>query len=118
MIFVVKYRKALLVGEVDDDLKQIVHEISQAEDSLFSIVTMESDKDHLHMLLDVEPTVSPTSIAGRIKQMSTVRIWQKHNVALKKQFWKENTFWSDGYFVCSTGDANMETIRKYIEEQG
>jgi len=31
---------------------------------------------------------------------------------------KENTFWSDGYFVCSTGDANMETIKKYIEEQG
>jgi len=28
------------------------------------------------------------------------------------------TFWSDGYFVCSTGDANMETIKKYIEEQG
>jgi len=37
---------------------------------------------------------------------------------LKKQFWKENTFWSDGYFVCSTGNANMETIKKYIEEQG
>jgi len=37
---------------------------------------------------------------------------------LKKSYWKENTFWSDGYFVCSTGDANMETIKKYIEEQG
>ena len=39
-------------------------------------------------------------------------------VMLKKSYWKENTFWSDGYFVCSTGDANMETIKKYIEEQG
>ena len=32
--------------------------------------------------------------------------------------WREKTFWSDGYFVCSTGNANMETIKKYIETQG
>ena len=118
MIFVVKYRKPLMFGEIDEDMKQIVHEISQSEDSLFSIETMESDNDHLHLLLDIEPTVSATSIAQRIKQMSTIKIWQKHSDALKKQFWKENTFWSDGYFVCSTGNANMETIKKYIEEQG
>ena len=118
MIFVVKYRKSLMTGEIDEDMKQIVHEISQSEDSLFSIETMESDNDHLHLLLNIEPTVSATSIAQRIKQMSTIKIWQKHSDTLKKQFWKENTFWSDGYFVCSTGNANMETIKKYIEEQG
>ncbi|MBC7010447.1 transposase, partial [Pseudoalteromonas sp. BZK2] len=26
--------------------------------------------------------------------------------------------WSDGYFVCSVGNASAETIRKYIQEQG
>lgn len=118
MIFVVKYRKPLLTGDIDEDIKQIVLEVSQADDSLFSIVTMESDKDHLHMLLDVDPTVSATSIVSRLKQISTSRIWKKHGAELKSQFWKENAFWSDGYFVCSTGDANMETIKKYIEEQG
>jgi REP element-mobilizing transposase RayT len=25
---------------------------------------------------------------------------------------KEKTFWSDGYFACSTGDASTETINK------
>ena len=37
---------------------------------------------------------------------------------LKKQFWIEHIFWSDGYFVCSTGDASTETINKYIESRG
>ena len=37
---------------------------------------------------------------------------------LTKHFWKEHTFWSDGYFVCSIGEANPDTIRKYIESQG
>ncbi|MBE0421569.1 MULTISPECIES: transposase, partial [Pseudoalteromonas] len=26
--------------------------------------------------------------------------------------------WSDGYFVCSVGNAAADTIRKYIQEQG
>jgi putative transposase len=96
-------------------MKQIIYEISQMEDSLFSIDSMETDKDHIHMLVDIDPNVSATQIVSRIKQMSTNRIWKK---VLKNSYWKENTFWSDGYFVCSTGNANMETIKKYIKEQG
>jgi len=29
-----------------------------------------------------------------------------------------NTFWSDDYFACSTGDASTETIMEYIRTQG
>ena len=36
----------------------------------------------------------------------------------KKQFWVKKTFWSDGYFVCSVGNAAADTIQKYIQEQG
>jgi putative transposase len=28
------------------------------------------------------------------------------------------TFWSDGYFVCSIGNVSKEVIEKYIQEQG
>jgi len=36
---------------------------------------------------------------------------------LRTVFW-DVVFMRLGYFVCSTGNANMETIKKYIEEQG
>ena len=118
IILVTKYRKPLLVGELDEEIKQSIFEISNLEDSLFTIDSMETDRDHIHMLVDIDPTVSATSIVSRIKQMTTNRIWKQHKEDLKKHYWGENTFWSDGYFVCSTGDANTETIKKYIEEQG
>lgn len=79
---------------------------------------MEVDKDHIHLLLDIEPKISVGSIVNRLKSISTNRLWKSHREYLKTQFWKERTFWSDGYFVCSTGNANMETIKKYIETQG
>jgi len=41
-----------------------------------------------------------------------------YGILLSKQFWKEHNFWSDGFFACSIGEANPETIRRYIENQG
>ncbi|WP_080228638.1 transposase [Helicobacter pylori] len=29
-----------------------------------------------------------------------------------------STNWTDGFFVCSIGEANLETIKAYIENQG
>lgn len=116
LIFCVKYRKKLLVNTLDEDMKQIMYDISQESD--FKIDIMETDKDHIHFLLSITPNYSITSIVRRMKQISTNRIWKLHRKILFTQFWKENTFWSDGYFVCSIGNANPETIKKYIEEQG
>lgn len=116
MIFVTKYRKHLLVGTMDTDIKQLLQ--NAADEMGVGMDIAETDKNHCHMLLDVPPTMSASQIASKLKQLSTYRIWQSREVDLKKQFWKERTFWSDGYFVCSTGDASLETIRKYIEEQG
>ena len=44
--------------------------------------------------------------------------WKLYPNFLRQYFWKEHTFWSDGYFVCSIGDANPDTIRRYIQNQG
>lgn len=37
---------------------------------------------------------------------------------LRKYFWREKTLGSDGYFVCSIGGANPNTIVEYIRNQG
>ncbi|MDR0572030.1 MAG: IS200/IS605 family transposase [Rickettsiales bacterium] len=86
--------------------------------SSFIIDVMEADKDHIHILLSIIPTYSISAIVNRIKSISTNRIWKLHWNYLRHQFWKEHTFWSDSYFVCLIGEANPETIKKYIENQG
>ena len=45
-------------------------------------------------------------------------IWKRYPDYLRKHFWKEHTFWTDGYFVCSVGNVSEEMLRKYIENQG
>jgi putative transposase len=67
---------------------------------------MESDINHIHFLIRYIPRLSVSSIVRKLKQEST------------KQIWLEKTFWSDGYFACSIGEASPETIREYILNQG
>jgi putative transposase len=97
-------------------MKKIILDICKISDC--KIDTMETDKNHLHILLNITPNYSIASIVNRLKSISTNRIWKLHNNILKQHFWKEKTFWSDGYFVSSIGEASPETIRKYIATQG
>lgn len=116
LIFVCKYRKKLLVDDLDNDMKSIMQSITSKSD--FEIEVFESDIDHIHFLIRYIPRLSVTSIVRKLKQESTIAIWQKHKNVLSKNFWKEHTFWSDGYFVCSIGEASPETVRQYILSQG
>ncbi len=117
LIFVTKYRKQLLV-KYGDEIKIILEDVSKEKN--FKIVTMEVDKDHIHLLVNYSPILSVVEIVRHLKQISTYRIWRQNNnhLDLSKQFWKEKTFWSDGYFACSIGNISKETIEKYIQNQG
>ena len=116
LIFVCKYRKPLLV-RYGEYIKNILYEIAEEYD--FGIMEMEVDKDHIHLLVEYNPTQSILELVRLFKQISTYRIWRNGNAKmLKKDFWKEQTFWSDGYFACSIGQVSREIIEKYIQTQG
>lgn len=117
LIFVVKYRKKLITPEISFFIKTIFTRV--ADRSGFRIELMETGEDHIHMLIEYEPKLSVLQIVRRLKQESSVSLWKIHKNFLKTHFWKEHTFWSDGYFVCSIGEgASYEVIQKYIKSQG
>lgn len=79
---------------------------------------METDKDHIHYMIETEPTISISKVVNLIKSYTTYHIWKKHTEYLKKPFLKEHTFWTDGYFACSVGNVSEEILKQYIENQG
>lgn len=115
LIFVCKYRKKLLI-KYGEEIKQIMKDISYQYD--FDILEIEVDKDHIHIMIESEPKLSPLMIVRVLKQQSTQIIYGRNRNELKKQFWKENTFWTDGYFCSSIGEVSSETLKRYIENQG
>lgn len=117
LVFVTKYRKPLLKNNlIVNQLRLKLADIEARSD--FNIELAEVDKDHIHILVDYEPKVSILQIVRRLKQETTFTLWRLFEEKLRKHYYKERTFWSDGYFVCSIGvGASYETIQKYISSQ-
>jgi putative transposase len=116
LIFVCKYRKPLLKGDLNEDMKTILENITNNSD--FNIEVMESNINHIHFLIRYIPRLSVSSIVRKLKQESTKQIWSLYSDVLSQEFWLEKTFWSDGYFACSIGKSSPDTIREYILNQG
>ena len=116
LIFVTKYRRKLFCGRVNIDLKTAVADVVARMDC--EIIQMETDRDHIHILLSYSPTLSVSDIAKALKQYSTAALWQLHGGFLRNKYWKKKILWSDGYFACSIGQVSQAVIGQYIQNQG
>ncbi len=97
-------------------VKNIMLEISNKYD--FTIIEIEVDKDHIHLMVESEPKVSSLMMVRVLKQQTTRELWRLFQQYLSKHFWKEKTFFTDGYFVSTIGEVSSETLKKYIQNQG
>jgi putative transposase len=114
MVWVPKYRKMILGGELAKRLKMSFEEVSERYE--FEIDTMEVKGDHVHLFLSAPPRYSPAKIVQIIKSISAKMVFKQYP-EVKKELWG-GEFWSDGYFVRSVGDkVTSEVIRRYIKYQ-
>jgi putative transposase len=116
IVLVTKYRKPLLNSNISKDIKQYILEICSKYN--YEIIAIETDKNHVHLLVGYDTTDSVCEIVKRLKQETTYNIWLKYADVLIRHYWKRKIFWSDGYFACSIGEVSTATIQRYIETQG
>ena len=114
LVWIPKYRKHVLSGEVSEYLKEVFQRI--AEEYELKIDTMEVMEEHVHIFVEVPPRYSLAQIVQILKSVSAREVFKKFP-KLRKQLWA-GELWSDGYFVRSVGDqVTTDIIRKYIEYQ-
>lgn len=117
LIFVTKYRRKIFKSDKRaDDVKQFLYDVTKKYG--YENIQMETDKDHVHILLEYSPKVSVSDIVRQLKQYSTYQMCIYHEEYLSKQYWKHKILWSDGYFACSISQVSQEIIEKYIQNQG
>lgn len=114
LILVVKYRKEVINDSISERLKGIFEYIQDN----YNIVLEEWDHDidHVHVLFRSEPNSNISKFINAYKSASS-RLIKKEYPSIKDRLYKE-TFWSQSFCLISTGEANIETIKKYIESQG
>ena len=85
VIFCPKYRHKILVGKVSDRLKEICNEISIAHD--FIIEEIETDKNHVHMIINCNPRYGVMKCIQLIKSTTAIRLFEEFPYIKKKYLW-------------------------------
>ena len=95
-------------------MKAIIQKIGYDYD--IDIVELEIPEDHIHMVVRSVPKQSPSNVMQVIKSITAREFFRTYPEIKKKYFWG-GKLWTQSYFVETIGNANEETIRKYVQEQ-
>lgn len=117
LVFVCKYRRQLLnANNIATDVKKLSSDFANKHN--VNIRYVETDKDHIHYMIETMPNINLANFVKGMKGYITYHMWQKYNAYLSKCFWNEHTLFSDGYFIASVGNVSEEILKDYIENQG
>jgi putative transposase len=111
LIWCPKYRRKVLVGDVEARLKQLLQE--KADKIGVSIEEMQIMPDHVHLFVKASPVASPHWIVQQLKGYTSHEL----RAQFKSLRTRLPTLWTRSYYVESCGHISEDTVKKYIEEQ-
>lgn len=112
-VFIPKYRKPVLKGDVGRRLREIIRQVCQGLD--VDIVQGHIRPDHVHLLLSMPTDIAPSRAMKAIKGRSSHHLLRDFR-RLRKLFWGRH-LWARGYFVATSGNVTDEVLKKYIADQ-
>ena len=114
LVFCTKYRRKAISKRAFEILKKSMRKTSL--DLGIDLIALESDGDHLHVMICYPPTLSLSKIVKRMKGASSRFLRQQRLPEVTQKLWG-NHFWSPSYFVVSCGGAPLEKVKDYVEQQ-
>ena len=114
LVVVIKYlRKALYDEVIRERLKLII--MGLADELGIEILAQEPSEDHLHILFTATPTTNLSNVVNVIKGVTARRLRQEF--PRTNEFLLGDSFWSNSYFIASTGQVSLDVLMQYVESQ-
>ncbi|MDX1901722.1 MAG: IS200/IS605 family transposase [Gammaproteobacteria bacterium] len=115
LVIVTKYRRKCITAPMLTRLKALCDELTKKWDG--ELVEFNGESDHVHLLLSLNPKVTPSVFVNNLKTVTSRLIRKEYSEYLKKIYWKKPVFWSRSYCILSCGGAPLSIIKQYIEQQ-
>lgn len=112
VVFIPKYRRKVLYGQLRRHLGQVFRQLAQRKES--EIEEGHLRPDHVHMLITIPPKYAVSQVVGFIKGKSAIHIARNHGE--RSRSFSGQHFWARGYFVSTVG-LDEGAIRRYIQKQ-
>jgi putative transposase len=112
VIFIPKYRRKVLYGQIRRELGDVLRRLARQKES--EIEEGHLMGDHVHMMISIPPKYAVAQVIGFIKGKSAIHI-ARHFGERRRNFVGHH-FWARGYFASTVG-RDEEVIRRYIQRQ-
>ena len=113
LVFVPKYRKRVLQGQVATRLGALLHQACEV--NRWNLEEIAIQPDHVHLLVQVQPKYSVSRVVNTLKG-GTSRVLRLDFPDLEEHLWGDS-FWADGYFAASVGVVEGNVVTEYIRAQ-
>lgn len=114
IVWCVKYRNKIIEDEIEKKLKELLYKI--AVDNNFVIKEMETDSDHVHLLIECTPQHYIPNMIKALKGVSARLLMRIYGNMLKQKLWGGH-LWNPSYFIATVSENTEEQIRDYIQSQ-
>lgn len=114
IVWCVKYRHKIITPKIEKSLMEILNKISS--DNEFTILEINTDLDHIHLLIDCKPQHYIPNIIKALKGVSARLLMLEYGDELKKKLWGGH-LWNPSYFIATVSENTEEQIRNYIKNQ-
>lgn len=112
IVFAPKYRRKAFYGSRRLEIGAILRQLCAWQG--ITIIEAEVCSDHVHMLIEIPPKRSVSSVMGFLKGKSSLMIYDRWGNA--KFRYRNREFWCRGYYVDTAG-KNDKKIAEYIRNQ-
>ena len=110
LIWCPKYRRRVLVGQVEIRLVEIIGEVCAEHGA--EVIELETMPDHVHLLVEEPPSVPMSKFIGTLKGRSS-RVLRQEFPHLRRL----PSLWTPSWFMSTVGGAPLEVVRRYVENQ-
>ena len=107
-VFGTKNRKRVILSENCRELYKYIYGILTNLEC--HIIRINGIEDHVHILTEINPSISIADIMKKVKQASSH--WLKQNI-----LFPDFNGWGRGYFAVSVSPEHKEDVRQYIINQ-
>ncbi len=114
VVLVTKYRRKVITSEILQRLEQLISKLCQEQKNI--LVEFNGESDHVHLLVNLSPDNHIAEFVKIIKSTSS-RLIRKEFAEHVNKFYGKPVFWSNSYFVNSSGGVSLDVLKKYIKQQ-
>jgi putative transposase len=101
LVWATKYRYSVLGGDVGLRCRELLRDIACSKEMI--IYAGSINRDHVHMLIGIPPSLSVSKAVQFLKGKSSHKLLQEYP-ELKKRYWGQH-LWARGYWVATSDNG-------------